>query len=282
MNSKLKKNIFKGLVTAALLFSFLIFLGPIYYNVSMKDFAESLVRVVSTPMLSKYYRHDNDYVHSEVASYYRGITIPENTNFQKENWVSFSGKYPGFSIIGKNSIIYSSVIPFVYQKPTSEHLVKLRHRYRLDEIVGDGTEYVRMLRLFNWLGTRFDHGMDPVPGGNTFFDPVDVVEAGEQGGRFWCETAARLTVHSATAMGWPARLLTASRDGYHWNHALAEIWSNQFNKWFLVDADYNILYESNGIPLSGFELCHKGRELMVENKIGIRHFAPSQKRLARG
>ncbi|MEA3468715.1 MAG: hypothetical protein U9R57_10920, partial [Thermodesulfobacteriota bacterium] len=74
--------------------------------------------------------------------------------------------------------------------------------------------------------------------------------------------------------GWPARLVTASRDGYRWEHALAELWSNQFNKWFLVDTDYNIFYMADDKPLSAYELCHTGPSLQKSGKLQVKQLAP--------
>lgn len=68
--------------------------------------------------------------------------------------------------------------------------------------------------------------------------------------------------------------MTASRDGYAREHALAELWSNQHNKWFVVDVDYNIVYERDGVPLSAFEICHQGRRLQRNGELKVRHFAP--------
>ncbi|MGH9906455.1 MAG: hypothetical protein ACRD8U_12845, partial [Pyrinomonadaceae bacterium] len=133
-----------------------------------------------------------------------------------------------------------------------------------------------MLRLGGWLGTRWDHGTDEVPGGSLVCDPSTIVNAGERGARYWCEIAARTTIEAATALGWPARLLTASRDGYTWEHAVAELWSNQFSKWFVMDTDFNVVYESAGVPLSAFELSHQGEQLQNGGRLRVRAIAPAK------
>ena len=130
-----------------------------------------------------------------------------------------------------------------------------------------------------WLGTRWDHGTDRVPGGPLVCDPVKVISAGEKGAKFWCEIAARTAVDAATAVGSTSRLLTASSDGYTWEHAVAEFWSNQYEKWFVIDTDFNCVYEYEGVPLSGFELCHRGNELQKSGKLIVREIAPSKKSL---
>ncbi|MGO9019944.1 MAG: hypothetical protein ACLQVJ_16535 [Syntrophobacteraceae bacterium] len=162
----------------------------------------------------------------------------------------------------------------------SGKLAEFRKKYSLDRIIsGPGDEYDAMLRLGAWLGTRWDHGVSRVPGGPLVCDPAKVILAGENGSKFWCEIAARTAVEAATAVGWTARLLAASKDGYNWEHAVAEFWSNQYGKWFVIDTDFNCVYEYEGVPLSGFELCHRGNELQKSGKLVVRAIAPSKKSL---
>jgi hypothetical protein len=265
-----------GILLVALFTSF----GSMYYEISIFNFTRNFLRVVSSPILGVYHRGDVGYISTEVASYYRGPNVSRIFDSPQESWDTFSELNGSFEIIGREGNKHPENIPFVYQPGNAVHLVNLRKQCRLDEIVGDGTEYQKMLRLFHWVGTRFDHGVDSVPGGAQTFHPLQVVVAGENGRRFWCEIAARLTVQAASSMGWPARLMTASKDGYNWDHALAEVWSNQFNKWVLVDTDFNVLYESNGIPLSGFELCHHGSELKTNGLLEVLRIAPLKSSLS--
>ncbi len=172
------------------------------------------------------------------------------------------------------------IVPFVFESSDAPHLVALRERFDLEAVVaGPGGEYDAQLRLATWVGTRFEHGIDEVPGGRHVCDPVAVIEAGQKGSMFWCEIAARTMMHAATAVGWPARVITASRDAYTWEHALAELWSNQFDKWFVVDPDFNVIFEADGVPLSAWELVHQGPALQASNRLVIRRFAPFKKGL---
>jgi hypothetical protein len=166
-------------------------------------------------------------------------------------------------------------IPFVYEGRDAPHLVALHERFDLDAVVaGDGGEYAAMLRLAAWIGTRFEHGTDEVPGGRQVCDPIAVIEAGRSQAKFWCEIAARTLAHAAGAVGWPARVITISETGYRWDHAATELWSNEFDKWFVVDADFNVVFEVDGVPLSGWEMVHDGPRLAREGKLQERRFAP--------
>jgi hypothetical protein len=169
----------------------------------------------------------------------------------------------------------SEIVPFVFESADAPHLVALRKRFDLDSVVaGPGGEYDAQMRLATWIGTRFQHGTDEVPGGRQVCDPVAVIDAGQKGSRFWCEIAARTMTQAATAVGWPARVITASRDAYPWEHAVAELWSNQFDKWFVVDPDFNVVFEADGVPLSAWELVHQGPALQASNRLVIKRFAP--------
>jgi hypothetical protein len=165
----------------------------------------------------------------------------------------------------------ASECPFVYESPDEPHLKALREAYGFDRLIaGAADEYEAMIRLATWLGAQWDHGKDPVPGGPIRFDPMAVIDAGSRGSRFWCEIAAKVAVQAFTAMGWPARLVTTSRDGHTWEHALVDVWSNRFGRWVAMDTDFNFLYESEGVPLSAWEICHKGEALQALGKLKVR------------
>lgn len=181
----------------------------------------------------------------------------------------------GLAEAGRIGSLPGPVPSFVFERSDAPHLIEFKTRFRLEDLVaGKQTEYEAMLALANWVGTRFAHGTDRAPGGDLVCDPSAVVEAGGRGHAFWCEIAARTMITAATALGWPARLVTASRDAYTWEHAVAELWSNQFDKWFVVDADFNVVFERDGAPLSAWELVHDGPVLQREGRLVVRRFAP--------
>jgi hypothetical protein len=167
-----------------------------------------------------------------------------------------------------------TIIPFVFERADAPHLVAFRNKYELGKVIeGPGGEYDAMLRLAAWVGSQYQHGTDPVPGGNYVCDSVAVIEAGRRGASFWCEIAARTMAHAAAAVGWPARVITTSSDGYTWEHAVTELWSTEHDKWFVIDTDFNVVFEHGGVPLSAFELAHKGPELRRSDQLTVRRFA---------
>lgn len=243
-------------------------------------FMDNAARVLAAPVFASIYDNDLKTVKKIVGSYRVGdkrlLSLPP-----LKSWKNIETKVPGLRYLGADEgSEFRSETPFVYERMDSSKLAEFREKCSLDRIIGGpGDEYDAMLRLGAWLGTRWDHGVDSVPGGRMVCEPARVVSAGENGSKFWCETAARTAVEAATAVGWTARLLTASRDGYTWEHAVAEFWSNEYGKWFVMDTDFNCVYEYEGVPLSGFELCHQGNELQESGKLVVRAIAPPKKSL---
>jgi len=258
----------------ALAVAALIALGGARYSLSPIPLLEQSVRIVAARVLSVIYGNDMKYV-VEATERYRIGAPADADESTDESWRRIERVIPGLMVVDardQNHDIPS--VPFVYESPDVAYLRDFRTTYRLDAIVEDASdEYEAMLLLAHWVGTRWDHGTDQVAGGNRVCDPVAVVRAGEWGSKFWCEIAARTMVHAATAVGWQARIVTASRDGYAWEHAVAELWSNQFRKWFIIDADFNVVFHRDGVPLSAFELVHEGERLQAAGKLEVVAFA---------
>jgi hypothetical protein len=241
---------------------------------------EQAARVVVAPIFSAVYREDLKYVGDATRGYQIGEPdLPASSPLA--SWRKIERRIPEFRVLGgMDSGELPHEVPFVYEDANAQHLVEFRKSYHLQDIIkGSVDEYGAMLQLGAWLGTRWDHGTDEVPGGTDVCRPAEVVKAGEQGARFWCEIAARTAIQAATALGWPARLVTASRDGYTWEHAVAEFWSNQFAKWFVMDTDFNVVFESSGIPLSAFELSRQGEQLRASKQLNVRAIARPKKNL---
>ncbi len=232
-----------------------------------------IVRLAGSKVLSKVYSDDLSIVNEIMSSYNVG-TQPKLLLKSGPKWENLQGCVPGIKFFPQHTKVPKDV-PFIYEDIDNPDLARFRERYNLTRFVENSPdEYSAMLELFNWIGQQWDYGEDLPPGGYDNFRPVDLMEAVAQGGRFWCEVDAKFTVYAAIALGWPARLVTLSRDGYNWEHAVAEIWSNQFEKWFVVDSNYNLIYESNGVLLSAFELCHSGLELQKNNLLIVKPVAP--------
>ncbi len=234
------------------------------------------LRSFASLVLARFYKADVDQAALLQRQYWVGDNDTSAISPQ-ESWKRIEAELPGLQADAEHWPELNPEIPFVYESMDAPHLKALREQYDLQNIIaGAEDEYDAMLKLGAWIGKRWDHGTDPVPGGSVIVQPADVIQAGESGSKFWCEIAAKVTVLAATALGWTARLTTSSQTGYRWQHAVAEFWSNQHQKWFMIDTDFNVVYETNGIPLSAFELCHTGLELQTIGQLQARTIAPAK------
>ena len=259
---------------AATLFLFLG-VGCAYYALTPTRFFAQLTEVVTMPVLAALYAADMRDVENIVRQYKVGLATDSCLIDSPQTWRRLETTVPGFQLIDITPTkISGRENNFVYEKADATYLARFREIYHLDNVIqGAESQYEAMLRLGAWIGTRWDHGSDPLVGSRYACDPTELVAAGERGAKYWCEIAARLTVHAASSLGWPARVITGSCDGYTWEHAVAELWSDDFGKWFVMDTDFNVVYESNGVPLSAFELSQEGPALQSVGKLDIRVIA---------
>jgi hypothetical protein len=87
----------------------------------------------------------------------------------------------------------------------------------------------------------------------------DISEHAARGDTFWCtHCTINYPCECAAALGWQARKIgvdSARPEGVgSSHHGVAEVWSNQFRKWVVIDAQSNLHFEKAGIPLSAWEI----------------------------
>ncbi len=136
----------------------------------------------------------------------------------------------------------------------AEHLIT---KYRLDTIFhGETDEFKRILMLRHWIKSVIpieDYG-DPYPGqGNVEL----ILDYAMKGQGYHCGHYMRVQNAVMTAMGYVTRSLGAGPgvQGTRFeHHGTNEVWSNTFNKWFLLDAKYDHHFEKDGVPLSAVEI----------------------------
>src|SRR5688572_333731 len=134
-------------------------------------------------------------------------------------------------------------------------LKRLRDEYGLEKVIaGEANEFKRFLKLRHWVHTRWPIDNDQKEGGDAFA----ILEKAKTGAGFHCSHS--LTVQHAVmvSMGYVARDLGIDRNhedlGRSLHHGVNEVWSNDYAKWVLLDAKYDIHFERDGVPLSALEL----------------------------
>jgi len=163
-----------------------------------------------------------------------------------------------------NKPLTRSNYPFSYQLASYSGITRLQEKYNITGVVSAAdNDFVKSVFLMNWVKSRWRHGTT----GEDKFDPVKfdadvILSFARHGDMFWCHVYAMTFIQLASSVGIQSRLITLSHDGYSSEHAVAEAWSNQQQKWFVVDPDFNIWYSRNRIPLNVLEI----HDLLMANK----------------
>jgi hypothetical protein len=134
-------------------------------------------------------------------------------------------------------------------------LRRLRDEYRLDAVVGgEANEFRRMLALRHWVHTRWPIDNDQKFEGDAFA----ILEKAKTGAGFHCTHSMTVQHAVMSAMGYVARDLGVDRNhedrGRSNHHGVNEVWSNDFAKWVILDAKYDVHFERGGVPLSALDL----------------------------
>jgi len=149
-----------------------------------------------------------------------------------------------------------SALPFTTLDYENNLLRTLRERFQLEKVVGPARdEWTAQLMLKEWVHKA-------IPGGNpkvTANHALDILEFAAQGETFYCTHYAITYVECALALGWQARKIGVDRkhgpQGLgSTHHGVAEVWSNQFRKWVVIDPQSNLHFEKEGVPLSAWEI----------------------------
>lgn len=131
----------------------------------------------------------------------------------------------------------------------------LREKYHLKQIVDSGkTEFDKMRLMLDWVSNRWEHNGDNCANTN---NPLRILDSVEHGETYCCATYANVLRGCLTVLGYPARFVGLSRSsaayGSGKGHGCVEAWSNQYQKWILLDGQNDAWWEANGIPLSAEE-----------------------------
>jgi hypothetical protein len=148
--------------------------------------------------------------------------------------------------------------PEVFQGAEDYHnprIQRFRTQYNFLEGMGaEPSEFRRILNLRNWV-----HQQWPVDNEQRFNgDAFAILEKARAGAGFHC--AHSMTVQHAvlTAAGYVARNLGIDVDhrkfGRSFHHGINEVWSNEYARWVVLDAKYDIHFERDGLPLSALQL----------------------------
>ncbi len=156
--------------------------------------------------------------------------------------------------------------------PDDPELVELRETYRLTDVVPSSQDGLARLKLLTgWVHSRWEHSGSNTPSQPK---PTTILKEASDGKRFRCVEYSIVTAACAQALGMPARVLGLRRQDVESartsaGHVVAEVWLDLYDKWVMVDAQWNMIPLRNGVPLSAVEL----QRCLAERALGELSFA---------
>lgn len=157
----------------------------------------------------------------------------------------------------QNPNIIKSRFPFIYERYDEPKLKILRERYNLDKVVERGkSEFEKMVLIREWSKSRWEAGSrDFRRKDHSYLNALQLLEEVEKyGERFVCYHYTMVFLQCCLSLGWQVRSIKIAESNGYTSHSVAEVWSNQYKKWVMMDTFYNIHYLSKGIPLNVLEL----------------------------
>ena len=144
-------------------------------------------------------------------------------------------------------------LPVRYELFNAARIEQLAAREGLTDVVaGAATEFEAVLTLKEWVAAQFPHtNPEPYPPWDALII-LDAIRGGLTGG--FCAQYSQVLLQSLAALGYPARYVEIGRVDNPFSHFPVEYWSNQFNKWVVLDADFNLHFEKGGVALSALEV----------------------------
>ena len=161
----------------------------------------------------------------------------------------------------QNPVIVRSRFPMRYQPMPCHELEQLRKKHKLDAVVQDAQgDLDYFLKLSLWVRSHWSFGKPNE--GEPPWDASCLIARGKMGEPFHCICAAVLFIQAMQALGRQARLLNVRKPGdtrlwqYEPLHALTEAYSDEFEKWVVVDPNCCSMFtpRASPVPLNALEL----------------------------
>jgi hypothetical protein len=146
---------------------------------------------------------------------------------------------------------------FYHEEKGVKELEELKALFDFDEYVAAGkTEFERMELLKRWTYDTVTYG-----GAKKYMqlrNGLTILKKAVKGEVFWCNNIGAVYMQCALSMGWTSRYVFL-RNTKGESHIANDIWSNQYQKWVMMDPTWNIHIEKDGLPLSLIEIRDEWR-----------------------
>ena len=152
----------------------------------------------------------------------------------------------------------NSSFPFEYENPANERVKALRVQFKLDSIVqGANTEFEKILKLKHWVAQQWQWHLLK-PNEDMYEWDAKTILTPDSTGKIYggfCLHYAIAMMQVLQSFGLQSRIVSA--DYSIWSgHEICEVWSNDFGKWIMLDANFDTYFvdKVTGIPLNTLEL----------------------------
>lgn len=155
----------------------------------------------------------------------------------------------------KRTKIVKSNYNFIYEHWKEEQLNILRESEGLVKF-NESSQFKLFLKLCDWVHRQWARSIpDPYPLSNAI-DILKNIRSGKTGG--FCGQYAYVLADVLKSMGFfNVRYIELwSNRGKNQSHFVVEVWSDRFEKWVILDPDYNLYYEikNSGLPANALEI----------------------------
>jgi hypothetical protein len=147
----------------------------------------------------------------------------------------------------------------------NSYLRQLKNDYDLLKLTENKIEDIdKVLSVLNWTHNQWRHNGSNEPSKN---DALTILKEARDGKKFRCVEYGIVSSTALQSLNFKARVLglkTADVETkkYGAGHVLAEVWMPQFNKWVLIDGQFNLMPILENVPLNAVEF----QQAISENK----------------
>jgi hypothetical protein len=147
----------------------------------------------------------------------------------------------------------------------NSYLRQIRTEYALSKLIENKSDDLqKVLAVLNWTHNQWKHNGSNEP---SKYDALTILKEVKEGKKFRCVEYGIVSTAALQSINYKARVVslmtkevetTKSSAG----HVLTEVWMPQFNKWVLLDGQFNLIPVLDSIPLSAVEF----QQALAENK----------------
>lgn len=143
--------------------------------------------------------------------------------------------------------------PVRFEDAKLQRLAELRQQEHLDRLVDPSrSQFENILAVKDWVAEQWPHSTpDPYPPWDAI-TILDWIRSGKTGG--FCGQYSQVMLQALTSLGFRARYMEIGTVDNPWAHFVVEVWSNDFDKWVMLDADFNVHFMRRGVPQSALDL----------------------------